>query len=101
MNSTLTQVVSFAVSAGIGLLVGLERERKPSAKAGVRTFTLIALLGSLAALLTEASESAWPLGAGAVAVTGALVAAYLQDRETIRDDSGTTTVMAALAVFFL
>jgi uncharacterized membrane protein (DUF4010 family) len=29
------------------------------------------------------------------------VAAYLQDRETVRDDSGTTTVMAALAVFFL
>ena len=51
MNSTLTQVVSFAVSAGIGLLVGLERERKPSAKAGVRTFALIAVLGSLAALL--------------------------------------------------
>ncbi len=34
-------------------------------------------------------------------MTGALVAAYLQDRETVRDDSGTTTVMAALAVFFL
>jgi uncharacterized membrane protein (DUF4010 family) len=101
MNSTLTQVVSFAVSAGIGLLVGLERERKPSAKAGVRTFALIAVLGSLAALLTEATGSAWALGAGAVCVTGALVAAYLQDRESIHDDAGTTTVVAAIAVFFL
>ena len=101
MNPTLTQVVSFALSAGIGLLVGLERERKPSAKAGVRTFALIAVLGSLAALLTEATGSAWALGAGAVCVTGALVAAYLQDRESIHDDSGTTTVMAAIAVFFL
>lgn len=101
MNGALTLVLTFAVSAGIGLLVGLERERKPSAKAGVRTFTLIALLGSLAALLAEATESAWALGAGAVAVTGALVAAYLHDREATRDDSGTTTVMAALAVFFL
>ncbi len=101
MNDALSLVLTFSVSAAIGLLVGLERERKPSAKAGVRTFTLIALLGSLAALLSEATESAWALGAGAVAVTGALVAAYLQDRETVRDDSGTTTVMAALVVFFL
>jgi uncharacterized membrane protein (DUF4010 family) len=101
MNSTLTQVVSFALSAGIGLLVGLERERKPSAKAGVRTFALIAVLGSLAALLTEVTGSAWALGAGAVCVTGALVAAYLQDRESIHDDAGTTTVVAAIAVFFL
>jgi uncharacterized membrane protein (DUF4010 family) len=101
MNALLTLVLTFALSAGIGLLVGLERERKPSAKAGVRTFALIALLGSLAALLTDATGSAWALGAGAVCVTGALVAAYLQDRDTTRDDSGTTTVMAAVAVFFL
>jgi uncharacterized membrane protein (DUF4010 family) len=101
MDGTLSLVLTFSVSAAIGLLVGLERERKPSAKAGVRTFTLIALLGSLSALLAEATDSAWTLGAGAVAVTGALVAAYLQDRETVKDDSGTTTVMAALAVFLL
>ena len=101
MDGTLSLVLTFSVSAAIGLLVGLERERKPSAKAGVRTFTLIALLGSLSALLAEATDSAWTLGAGAVAVTGALVAAYLQDRESVKDDSGTTTVMAALAVFLL
>ncbi len=101
MDGTSSLVLTFSVSAAIGLLVGLERERKPSAKAGVRTFTLIALLGSLSALLAEATDSAWTLGAGAVAVTGALVAAYLQDRESVKDDSGTTTVMAALAVFFL
>jgi uncharacterized membrane protein (DUF4010 family) len=101
MNTSPALVVTFALSAGIGLLVGLERERKPSAKAGVRTFALIAVLGSLAALLTDATGSAWALGAGAVCVTGALVAAYLQDRDGTRDDSGSTTVMAAVAVFFL
>jgi len=101
MNASLTLVLSFALSAGIGLLVGLERERKPSAKAGVRTFALIAVLGSLGALLTDATGSAWTLGAGALCVTGALVAAYLQDPESVRDDAGTTTVVAAIAVFFL
>jgi len=101
MNGTLSLILTFSVSAAIGLLVGLERERKPSAKAGVRTFTLIAMLGTLAALLDEATGSEWVLAAGAVCVTATLVAAYLHDRETVRDDSGTTTVVAALAVFFL
>jgi uncharacterized membrane protein (DUF4010 family) len=101
MDGSLALVLSFALSAGIGLLVGLERERKPSAKAGVRTFALIAVLGSLAALLTDATGSAWSLGAGALCVTGALVAAYLQDPGSVRDDAGTTTVVAAIAVFFL
>jgi uncharacterized membrane protein (DUF4010 family) len=101
MNGTLSLVLTFAVSAAIGLLVGLERERKPTAKAGVRTFTLIALLGTLAALLDETAGSEWALAAGAVCVTATLVAAYLHDRDTVRDDSGTTTVVAALAVFFL
>lgn len=101
MDATLTLVVSFGLSAGIGLLVGLERERKPSTKAGVRTFALIAVMGSLAALLTDATASAWALGAGALCVTGALVAAYLQDPDSVRDDAGTTTVVAAIVVFFL
>jgi uncharacterized membrane protein (DUF4010 family) len=101
MDETLHLMVTFALSAGIGLLVGLERERKPSVKAGVRTFTLIAVAGSLAALLEDATDSAWSLGAGALCIAGTLVAAYLQDRDSVRDDSGTTTVIAALAVFFL
>jgi len=101
MDQTLALVLTFAVSAGIGLLVGLERERNPTAKAGVRTFTLIAILGTLSALLTSATGSAWSLGVGALCVAGTLVAAYLQDKATIRDDSGTTTVVAAVVVFFL
>ena len=53
MNESLSLVLTFALSAGVGLLVGLERERNPSAKAGVRTFALIAVAGTLSALLTD------------------------------------------------
>jgi uncharacterized membrane protein (DUF4010 family) len=101
MDSTVGLVVTFAVSAGIGLLVGVERERKRTSKAGVRTFTLIAVLGTLSALVADSSGSAWAIGVGAVCVTGTLVAAYLHDSESIRDDSGTTTVIAAVVVYFL
>ena len=50
--------IALGTSLATGLLIGLERERNPAAKAGVRTFALIALLGSLAALVGEATSSA-------------------------------------------
>jgi len=55
---------AFAISLGIGLLMGLERERQPETKAGLRTFALVALLGCLAALLTQATGSSWSSGRG-------------------------------------
>lgn len=101
MTTTLGLIGTFALSTGIGLLVGLERERNPAAKAGVRTFALIAILGTLGALLGEAMDSAWPVAAGALAVGATLIAAHVRDPATIPEDSGTTTVVAALVVFFL
>src|SRR3972149_418671 len=41
----------FLTSLAIGLLIGLERERTPSAKAGLRTFALVALFGTLTGML--------------------------------------------------
>ena len=54
MDDTL---IAFAASLGIGLLIGLERERSPAAKAGVRTFALIAgaLSGAEVAAMDEAA----------------------------------------------
>ena len=47
-QTQLSHLMLFAQSIGIGFLIGLERERHNRAIAGVRTFTLIALAGSLA-----------------------------------------------------
>lgn len=52
MDETL---IRFAASLGIGLLIGLERERNPAAKTGVRTFALVALCGTLATLAAGAA----------------------------------------------
>ncbi len=43
----------FAVALGLGMLIGLERERSKSEEggAGVRTFALIALTGAIAGYL--------------------------------------------------
>jgi len=87
------------VSAGIGLLIGLERERNPAAKAGVRTFALIALAGTLAAFVDAALGGAWVAPVGLAAVAGMLIAVYA--RETRQDDPGTTTVAAAVVCYLL
>ena len=98
----------FLTSLAIGLLIGLERERTPSAKAGLRTFALVALFGTLTALLSTKLGSPWLLIAGLLAVAGMIIAAYLnkpgeplrqaQDRE---NDPGTTTVIALLLCYGL
>ncbi len=91
--------LAFGASLGIGLLIGLERERNPTAKAGLRTFALVSLLGTLAALVAERLDSPWLLPTGLAAVAGMLIAAYLRDAPT--GDPGTTTVVAAAVAYLL
>src|SRR5512140_2264563 len=82
----------FLTSLAIGLLIGLERERNPSAKAGLRTFALVAVFGTLTALLSNHLNTPWMLVAGLIAVAGMIVAAYLNS-PTEENDPGTTTVI--------
>ncbi|MGC2459077.1 MAG: MgtC/SapB family protein [Gallionellaceae bacterium] len=90
----------FLTSLAIGLLIGLERERTPSAKAGLRTFTLVALLGTLAAMLSEKAGLPWLLVAGWVVVGAMIIAAYVNS-PTEENDPGTTTVAALLMCYGL
>lgn len=92
--------LSFLTSLAVGLLIGLERERHREAKAGVRTFALIALLGTLCAMLSEVTGSQWLLVGGMLASTGGVLAAY-QAAPISTPDQGTTTVMAAALTFCL
>jgi len=93
-------VQAFAVSLGVGLLIGLERERKPDAKAGLRTFALTALFGCLAALLGEKSGSGWILAVGLLMLATMMIVAVARDR---RDDGdpGTTSVVALMVCYGL
>jgi uncharacterized membrane protein (DUF4010 family) len=93
--------LTFATSAAIGLLVGLERERNPTAKAGLRTFALIAVLGTLAAMLAQAVDSGWVVALGLAVVGLAIAGAYFVDPRSATGDAGLTTVIAAMVVFCL
>jgi uncharacterized membrane protein (DUF4010 family) len=92
-------LVAFLASLAIGLLLGVERERNPAAKAGLRTFALTALFGTLAAMLGDYADGAWVPAVG-LALTGLMiVAAY--HRAPPEDDPGTTTVVALLLTYAL
>ena len=62
----------------------------------MRTFALVALLGTLAA---SAGEPQWTVPVGLAAVAAMLIVAY--SREPAHEDPGTTTVVAALVCYLL
>lgn len=90
----------FITSLAIGLLIGLERERNPSARAGLRTFALVAVFGTLAALLSTRLQSPLLLIAGLLAVAGMIISSYLHTTSE-DNDPGTTTVIALLLSYSL
>jgi uncharacterized membrane protein (DUF4010 family) len=95
----LEYIPAFATSLAIGLLIGLERERNSIAKAGLRTFTLTALLGTLLAMLADQTGSPWILIAGLLIVAAMIITAYLEDRNI--EGTGTTTEAALVFCFGL
>ena len=91
----------FLTSLAIGLLLGAQRERTPSAKAGLRTFALVALFGTVSGLIADAAAGAWIVAAGLVLVGMMIIAAYHRADEASEADSGTTTVIAVLLCYGL
>jgi uncharacterized membrane protein (DUF4010 family) len=91
--------IRLAASLGIGLLIGLERERNPAGKAGARTFALVALLGTLSVMVADAAQAAWTVPVGLASVSAMLIVAYA--RVAPGEDPGTTTVAAAAVCFLL
>lgn len=100
--SDIDLLTTFAKSFAIGLLIGLERERHREAKAGLRTFSLIALSGTLFAFIGEMIGAPWIIAVVGVVIGLMLIAAYAFDHNARPDDDpGTTTVVAALVTYGL
>lgn len=89
-------LITFATSLALGFLIGLERERNPAARAGVRTFALTSLFGTLAAMLASQADSPWIMAAAMLAVASLIVTAYFGEKGA---EPGTTTQIALLVCF--
>lgn len=90
--------LNFAIALGIGLLIGAERERSTSSDpdrsaAGIRTFTITALLGA-----ASAAVSPWLLMGALICVTVFATAAYVVKRE---EDPGLTTEITLVSTVIL
>lgn len=89
---------ALGISLGLGLLVGLQRERAGSRVAGFRTFTLIALLGTLSGLLAE-TLGAWVVAGGLLSLAAVLVVANVIKLHEGDIAPSMTTEIAALVMY--
>lgn len=94
-------LTTLGIAFGLGLLVGMQREKHNKDQiAGVRTFTLISVLGVIAGFLTRLYENPYVLPLIGLAMAAMLITANImklkkQDNPTM----GQTTEMAALMMF--
>lgn len=88
-----------AIALGIGLLIGIERERRKGegpmrAVAGMRTFAVVALLGAVSVILGDEILLA-------VVAAGVALLAAIGYYRTLKDDPGLTTEIALLLTLLL
>jgi len=97
----LLQAMRFAAALGLGVLLGLERERSKTEAtfAGVRTFALFALTGAVAGFVDGALDRPWLALAVFAAVAALVVVSYAVTAQ--RGELGITTEMSALLAFLI
>lgn len=91
-------LLPLATAFGLGLLVGLERQRSGSHLAGIRTFTLVTTLGALLAILAR-DFGGWLVGLGLLAVVALLAIGNHLRAHGGDFDAGQTTEAALLVMY--
>ena len=100
MGVDLIVLQQLAVSFGLGLLLGLQRERAESSIGGIRTFPLIAIFGTVCALLGK-TFGGWMVAAGLLALVAIVVYSNFAKIKSGDTDPGMTTEVAALLLYGL
>lgn len=98
----LTLALRFGAALGLGVLLGLERERTKVPErsfAGVRTFALVALAGALAGYFQEILFLPWLALTMFGAVVGLVIVSYAVTAKL--GDVGITTEVSALIAFLI
>jgi uncharacterized membrane protein (DUF4010 family) len=105
MNEMYVVALELLAALAIGLLIGIERgwsgrkEDEGQRVAGIRTFSLIGLLGGVIALLSQ-EIGHWLLVVGFVSVSALVIAAHILDVKK-DNDVGTTTAFGMILTFSL
>lgn len=93
-------LLPLGIALGLGLLVGLQREWATEEVAGIRTFSLITMLGVLAGAMGEALGG-WSVAAAWLGLAALLVWGNVARARAVSEgaDFGLTTEVAALVMF--
>ncbi len=89
---------TLAISIGLGLLVGLQRQHQNARIAGIRTFPLITVFGTVCAWLAQ-GYGGWVVAAGALSTAAIVVVANLMQRAEKHVDIGQTTEASLLLMY--
>jgi uncharacterized membrane protein (DUF4010 family) len=101
---TIDVLIGFAVSVGIGFLIGLERQfskevrEKEEQFAGIRTYTLVCIFGFLSALLSSQTGT-WLYGVALVCHSAFVIISYM--KLSAPGNKGGTSEIAAIITFLL
>lgn len=96
----LSALPTLLTSLGLGLMMGLERERRGGTNAGIRTFALVSVAGTVTALLAVQAGLNWLLPAVALGLLLMMVAADFQHPGADGQPDTTTTVALLLCFLF-
>lgn len=93
-------IITLAIAFGLGMLVGLQRQKSNQEMAGVRTFTLISIMGVVSAFLARDFGNPFILPVLGICITALLVTANVIKLKKLNEtDVGQTTEVAALLMF--
>lgn len=102
---TIDQLIGFAISLGIGFLIGMERQFSKEVKedeeqfAGVRTFSMVSISGYITAFLS-AHFGAWLFGVALFCMFAFVIVSYFKIASSPGTKGGTTEV-ATIITFLL
>ena len=94
----LETFVQLGIALGLGLLIGMQRERNLNDIAGFRTFPLVALTGTVCGQLA-APLGGWLVAAGLLALAAVVYIGNLAKIQSGKPDPGITTEVALLLMF--
>lgn len=102
MNPTelLDIIGRLGIALGLGLLVGLQRERTDSRLAGFRTFPLVTLFGALCGLLAE-RYGGWVVAGGLGGLALVIIGGNLPLLRAGQERPGVTTEVTMLVMYAL
>ena len=95
----LTALHPFVISLALGLMMGLERERRGGTNAGLRTFALVGITGTAAAMVAQQAASPWLLPVVAAGLVAMMISADHHRGDA--DETPDTTTTVALLLCFL